>query len=203
MGVKILSQAGNSLADIYDVTGSIAGIDDLETRELGIIHEMGGTVFSERMGGAISRQSTGAILQDATWDLTFGVPSNVVRLLGVSILTDDPTRIGHATLSIRDPSRDRELPILAWDSNEPSIAVRIQENGGAIGVLFALVSANTGGALPSFLLGAEQPDPMEELVFRGLTNGFGAGTVEVFGLFYTVFPQGGGLSSRGVPVPSW
>jgi len=201
--VKILSQAGNSLADIYDVKGSIAGIEELETRELGIIHEMGGSVFSERMGGAISRLSTTALAQNITWDLSFTVPANVVRLLGVSILTDDPTRLGHATLSIRDPSRERELPILAWDSNEKTIAVRIQENGGAIGVLFILHSENTGGALPSFLLGSEQPDPMEELVFRGLTSGFGAGTVETFGLLYTAFPQGGGLSSRGVPVPSW
>ena len=44
--VKILSQAGISLADLYNVEGSIAGIEQLDTRELPIVHEMSGTIFS-------------------------------------------------------------------------------------------------------------------------------------------------------------
>jgi len=200
--VKILSQAGSSLADTYDVEGSIAGIEQLETRELPIVHEMGGTVFSERASGFIRLSTSGAILQSTNWDNVFtDLPAGIIRILGFFVFSDDATRITQATLSVRGEN-NREVPIFAWDSGEGSFAARI-DNGGVADIRGLGSNLGTGGGVPSMLFGIGQPQRVPEVAFRGTSTAFGAGTVTVSAFLYLGFSEVGGISSRGLPVPSW
>jgi len=202
--VKIQSQSGNSLADVYDAEGSIAGIETLETHELPIVHEMGATVFSERLGGFISRGTTGAILQTITWDVVLTnvglIPS---RLLGVVVFADDGSRVSHATVSIRDPLAEREVPIFVHDSAEKIIIARLDDNG-TIGPVELLQNQMPNG-IPSMLIGTEQEQPVDQIAFRGLSTTFGAGDVTVTMMLYRAEAQAqaGGISSRGLPIPGW
>lgn len=203
---KVLSQAGNSLADIYDVRGSVAGIETLETHELPIVHEMGGTVFSERLSGAFSRSTTGALAQNTTWDIAVtGLGNGISRILGLVVFTTDAARLTEVTASVRDSDVGREVPIFIWDLNEAVIGGRIQDDGAAVGSVAFLSNAGGGVNLPSLLIGDEQPQPIPEVAFRGLTSGFGAGTVTTTLVFYRAFSEtaGAGVSSRGLPIPGW
>ena len=202
--VKILSQSGNSLADTYDVEGSIAGIDELETHELGIIHEMGATIASERLSGNLRRGTTGAINASDTWDvLLTDLPAVPTRILGCVVMTDDASRVARAMVAIRDQPNGREIPIFAWDDNEADLALRIQDNGGAVGILALLQNALSIGTLPNMLIGTDQPQPIDAIAFRGVASAFGAGDVTITFLLYIAFTQVGGISSRGLPVFSW
>jgi len=200
--VKILSKAGDSLADTYDVKGSIAGIDQLETHELPIVHEMGGTVFSERLSGDVRRSTTGAILQNVTWDLVLtDLPNIPFRMHACVVLVDTAGRINRAQLSIRDPENGREVPFFSWHTtNDIEQGIRIVENGGAAGNMTQMIGFQQ---LPILGIGSGQPQPVQEIAFRGLTSAFGAGDVTVIALIYNNFAQIGGISSRGLPVPSW
>ena len=204
--VKILAQAGNSLADIYDVEGSIAGIDQLETRELPIVHEMGGTVFSERFSGNIRRAATAALAQNTAFDVVlqdFG--ATVQRVLAVSVFTDTVAgRVDNAMVAVRDPGDDREVPIWHWDTAvDADLAIRIVDDGAAAQARIFLRPVTLLGGLPNILTGVDQPRSVQEIAFRGLTSGFGAGTVTLFLVLHVCFSQVGGLSSRGLPIPSW
>ena len=200
---KILSRSGASLADIYDVAGSIAGIDCLETRELGIIHEMGATVASERFSSEIRRFDTGALNQNTTFDVVqTNLPAGIWRVLGIIVLANTNVRSLTAQVSLRDPTAGREVPVYVWDStNDVQSVVRIVENGAAAANFESLVPAHV--RLPSIGVGAGQPLQVSEIAFRGLTSGFGAGTVQHIALVHICFSQITGLSSRGLPIPSW
>jgi len=208
---KILSQAGNSLADIYDVEGSIAGIETLESRELPIMHEMGKTVFSERFSCRILRATTGAMLQDVTFDLVLSPASGAeappgipTRLLGVTALSDSGGRIDTAAVMVREPVSGRESPVWAHITADGRMAVRIRENDGAAAPLDLLIPDPASVQLPAFVGGSEQPLFTNEIAMRGLTGGFGAGDVTIFFLLYIAFAEVGVVpSSRGLPIPSW
>jgi len=200
--VKILSQAGNSLADTYDVVGSVAGIDELETRELPIVHEMGGTVFSERLRGEIGRLPTAALNQSATFDISLALPEAVSRILAVLVLADTAARVDEAQVSIRQGVTGREMPIFLWDTaDNVESTIRIIENGGAAGDQVALIPDPR--QVPNMAFGTAQPVGQSVLVFRGNTAAFGAGTVTLVALVYHAFSQLEGVSSRGLPIPSW
>jgi len=206
--VKILSQAGDSLADVYDVEGSIAGIDQLETRELPIVHEMGQTVFSERFSGEIARLPSGDIAQTTAFDVILtSPPVGIYRVLGSIVLIDATARLSLVQLSVRDPGTGREMPFFIWDAdNGIESQMRTVENGGAaatINVCRTLVPMNA-----PLTIGIAEGQPRrvgEEIVMRGFTETFGAGTVEAIGLIYLASTEitQGALSSRGLPVPSW
>lgn len=204
--VKILSQSGNSLADIYDAEGSVAGIDQLETRELPIVHEMGGTVFSERCSAFIRRATTGALAQNLTWDVTLtDLPSGLYRVLGVLCVANQAARYSQAQGSLRDPLSGREMPFYVWDVNDDEeTAIRLVENNAASANLRALRQSHPIG-LPTLGVGDGQPQMVgQELVFRGLTSAFGAGTVTITLLIHLAFAAVGGLNdSRGIPIPGW
>lgn len=205
--VKILGQSGRSISDAYDVDGSIVGIERLEAREVTLVHEMGATIFSERASGFIRRAATGDILQSVNWDIVISdLPAGISRILGLAVISDASTRISFCTVSVRDPASgaERELPIFIWDTNEDVITVRIEENGAAAANFGMLVSAPSVGVnMPSMLIGSGQPQRVGEIAFRGATTAFGAGTVFARLLLYVAFSQVGGLSSRGLPIPSW
>lgn len=203
--VKILSQAGRSLADVYDVQGSIAGIDQLETRELPIVHEMGATVFSERFSGAIRRSSTGAIAQSTTWDLVLtNLPATPARVFGVVVFSGGVTRLSNAMVAIRDAVDGREIPIFAWDANEASLDIRLVDDGNPVNTVSFLQNALSIGTLPSMIVGAGQPQEVNDIAFRGVTTAFGAGTVTTTMLLYIGFSEIAFVpSSFGLPIPGW
>ena len=202
--VKILSQAGTSLADTYDVEGSVAGIEQLETRELPIVHEMGATVFSERFSGAIRRITSGDIAQNLSWNVVAtDLPAGPTRVFGITVFTpDDVSDLSDLGVMIRSAD-DREIPIFAWDSNEANVRVPFEDDGGGVTNNVVLANALDVATLPSMLIGGGQPQVVNQIAFRGRTNAFGAGTVETIALIYIGFSEIGGISSRGLPVPGW
>ena len=205
--VKILSRSGASLADIYDVRGSIAGIDQLETRELPIVHEMGATVFSERYQQTIRRLATAAIGQNTTWDLELAdLPAGITRILGLGVFQNGAAGVVlHAQVSVRDDAQSREIPIWVWDDGiDAEPRVRIQDAGAAVATQFYLRAPMVEG-LPSMLTSTGQTQQTPNIFFRGLTSGFGAGTIictMVLLIGHTAQPNNV-PSSIGLPVPSW
>jgi len=201
---KILAQAGTTLADVYDIEGSIVGVDQLEAREVQTVHEMGGTIFSERLSTAILRNTSTAVLQSVAWDV-IDTPNidSFFRILQVTVLTNGIARLANCNVSIRDAGNGREVPLWAWDSNiaDPGIDIRIDENGG--GPTAGLTLLNGINFLPALQTSANQPQSVGVLTFRGLSNAFGAGTVESFALVTLAFADSRAISSRGLPLPSW
>jgi len=202
---KVLSQAGISLADAYDVEGSIAGIEELNTREVQLLHEMGGTIFSERFSTTIRRAVSGDILQSANWVCSIAdFPATPARVLAVLAVTDTTARLADAAISMSDPlGNSRELPFWVWDgSNEDTM--RFSENGTLQDHL-VLRPFPEYTRLPQMLSGSSvlQPQRVPNIVMRGSTTAFGAGNVEFTLLVLIAFAQLGGVSSRGLPLPSW
>ena len=201
--VKILSQSGNSLADTYDVVGSVAGIDELETRELPIMHEMGGTLFSERFQTSIVNIETGDIAQNTNFGVTLGpLPLAITRLLGIQVVSDDQSRVLHCAVVARDPIANMEVPLWVFNVGVSDPARFIQNNRAS--TTFDLLRG-VDVQLPTFVGGRGQshPNMVDEMLLRGTTTGFGAGTVFVRAVLYLAFPFVEGISSRGIPVPSW
>ena len=211
--VKILSRSGVSLADIYDVKGSIAGIEQLETRELPIVHEMGATVFSERYNTTIRGIVTGDIAQNITFEIALtSLPLAPTRLLGVQVLTDVGARILRCALSATNPigaigggGGAQDIPIWVWDATNALFETATLFNDGASGNLDVLIPHPGSLMFPTMVGGRGQgPDMVRDLRLQGRTTGFGAGTVAITALLYLGFAfDTTGLSSRGVPFPSW
>ena len=213
MSPKVLGQAGTSLADVYDVEGSIAGVENLDSNNVALQHEMGATIFSERLFGSIERIPSGALAQNIAFDVVVSTFPGVYRVLGVVVLVDVLARLTLAQVSLRSSRQGREMPIFVWDTvNDIGSSIRTVENGAASASTGILVQA-TPQHMPS--LGMSQGQPLQagdEIVFRGLTSGFGAGTVNITALIY-VAATGlladaagnlvAGLQSRGLPIPGW
>jgi len=206
--VKILSQAGDSLADIYDAKGSIAGIEDLTTRDLGIIHEMGATVFAERFTLRIGRM-TGSFLQTTGFDLSVtGLPAAPTRILGVSVTTDVAARLTHCNVAVHSVSAgvEREVPIWTWDLADDIESPIRTITEGTLANRVVLRSRTATPNIPSMIQSIDELDEtpaVKDIFFRGLTETFGAGTVNPEALVLIAFAQIGGVSSRGLPIPSW
>jgi len=201
--VKVLSQSGISLADVYDVVGSVAGIEQLESTEVSLVHEMGSTIFSERYVTSFRRMSTGDILQSVVFDVLIdNLPITPVRLLGVSVITDDVARVNHVVLSVREGST-QDIPIWTWDVGN-SERGRVLDNG--VVSTFDVLRPSQGTVMVPNLIGAsgQGPFPMVDgLSLRGSSAAFGAGTVEVIAILHVAFVFQAGLSSSGLPLPGW
>ena len=200
--VKILSQAGMSLADTYDVKGSVAGIDQLETRELSIVHEMGATVFSERFRMSIRRVASGDKAQSLDFTNTLDdLPPVPTRILGVVVVSDDASRIAQASISVRNAVTVQELPIWVYDGST-FLPIRIDDDG-VRGNFDLLVGSLPATMLPTFIGGSGQLEMPSEIIMAGRTTAFGAGTVFLRAFYYVAFAELEGISSRGLPIPSW
>lgn len=204
---KVLAQAGTSLADIYDVEGSIAGVEEIDSREVHLLHEMGALLFSEQLVGRIERTTTGATPQNTTWDLAIPLPAGltgVFRVLGVYVQTDLAGRVNNVQVSLRSVALGREVPVFLWDTtNDVESDVRIVDNDAAAAAAFALVQT-TPQVMPSLGVGLGQREQVgDEIVFRGLTSGFGAGNVIVVALVYLASLRTTAVSSVGLPIPGW
>jgi len=208
MSVKILSQSGNSLADIYNVEGSIAALGRLSTEDTVTVHELGHTIFSERLRSQIIRTSSGGIAQSTAWDNTISaeLPLTPWRVLGVSVISGDGSagEVDNLSVALRDNTTGREIPIFVWDDVvDTEFGIRLIDNGGAAGNhnFFRAIAGIEGR--PSMGMGTLQGLSVNEITFRGLTNAFGAGTVTVRALIHIAFAAAAGVNSRGLPLPGW
>ena len=207
--VKILSQGGRSLADMYDVEGSIAGIEDLQTRELQIVHEMGATLFSERFRTTIRSVASAATAQNTDINLAITtLPNAITRILGIQVFADNGARIDRCQVSVNEPTNGDDFPIWVWDALNLSAGVRVEVDGGQVAVDILIPERN--GSLPTFVTGAagetrsqQAPDAVRDITVRSRTTGFGAGTVVLTVLVYVAFTYTGGVSAFGAIVPSW
>jgi len=202
MSPKVLSKSGDSLADVYDVVGSIAGIEELLSQEVQLVHGMGETIFSERLSGQMVALSSGALAQSLTWNVNFSFPEHS-RVLAMAVVSNVAGRVDNAQVSILSgPAVDNmEVPVWAWDNAGQNLTCRVLI-GGAVVTVNMLISEMIP-VIPNLLVGQDAPRPASAISFRGGTTAFGAGTVETQVLFYLAFPQVAGLSSRGLPVPGW
>ncbi len=201
---KILSKSGDSLADVYDVAGSIAGIDDLVSKEVHLVHEMGSTILAERLAGQVnSSLATAALLQnvDFSVDITVGITG---RLLGLQVISDDQSRVSRAQVSITSPADqdDTDAPIWFWTTAIGAFSLAQVLLSGTVTTV-ALLIPDGGVLTPNILIGDDSPRPCSTVSLRGRTTGFGAGDVTITALLHFAFPQVTGLSSRGLPLPSW
>jgi len=167
---------------------------------------MGQTVFSERFSSVFFRQATGAINQSTTWDLvTTDLSAHPSRLLGVTVFSNNGSRVSSANILVRDGALGRELPVWIYDGTN-FISTRMQDDGGAVTFFDVLLGNIQATFIPIFAGGRIQPESIPDIAFRGITTAFGAGTVTITALFHVCAPDSGpsgSLSSRGLPIPSW
>ncbi len=200
---KILSKSGDSLADVYDVEGSQAGVENLESKDVHLVHEMGATIFNERLASRVLALSSGAVAASTAWNVNFSVSRNT-RILALACVTDNVGRITANQVSITSgPAVDNtEVPIWGW--------LGASDGSRVLSVMIAGVVANRTvlipglvGEIPNLLIGTDSPRPAQTITMRGVSNAFGAGTVETQVLVLFGFAQTEGLSSRGLPIPGW
>lgn len=200
---KILSQSGVSLSDLYDIQGSIAGVDQLLSEEVNLVHDMGETMFSERLVANVRVVSAGALAQNITWNVALDFGAHISRILGVALFGSVAGRIANAAALISDFAPGQtDCPILAWDSNMTEVVVEIVF-GGFTGPRI-LLQPVTPAVLPNIVIGIDYSRPAPLISFRGRTSAFGAGSVEPLMALYSLGTQVDGISSnKGLPVPSW
>jgi len=206
---KILSQSGTSLADTYDVVGSIAGVENLESKDVHLFDEMGARVHSERLLSFTVVLNTAAISQSSNFEAAAaGFPDSINRLLGVfvSVPAANAGRVEDGTVSIVQPS-GQEFPIWSWDlADDVERGVRFDLAGAGEADRIALIS--TTPFVPLLITRGEDAGRMQSLALRGSTGAFGAGTIVISVSVLLLRPDGGNPppgapSSHGLPPPSW
>lgn len=206
---KVQAQAGASLADSYDVVGSIIGVEQLTTQDVSLTHEMGGTMFSERLISFQVNLTSGDIAASTAFNAT-GVqplPDVPVRILGITCIVDTASRLANLMVGIRDPVAGGDLPFFIWDNTlGTQTAFRFSDSGASVGATTQLSGAElqTPNLVTRFGLSRTMP----ELVMRGITTGFGAGTLETQAFIHIAHPSRevpapGEPSSHGLPLPGW
>jgi len=207
---KVLGQVGVSLADQYDVKGSIAGVDRLDVEEVKAVHELGATMFSERLASRVVQTGTGALLQSVNFDMAIGpddivpqLPSGVARILALSVFADTAARTTRVQVSMHEPIADRDIPLFVWNTAlDSEIEIDVDTVAGNNVFYFRPVAPLPWGD-KSIVLGRDQRETVPTIVCRGATSAFGAGNVAITLRLYIAFAESQGLSSYGVPVPSW
>lgn len=205
---KVLAQAGTSLADIYDVEGSVAGVDTLESKEVHLVHEMGQAIFSERLEGQLIRFSSGDILQSVAFDDAFTLPpAGISRVAAVAVHIDTTARLTNAQVSVSRivPGNFQDCVVWAWATgagDDFERQIRIQDAGAAVAAVQQLVP-QPQGLIPNMLIGTQQRNSVPQINFRGISAAFGAGTVEAVAVVYIVSTGVTALTNKGLPIPSW
>jgi len=113
-----------------------------------------------------------------------------------------------ASLSSLDAAGDatQELPFFAWDATlGTSESVRVFDDGATSNFDMLIPAPSSIPQLPQLLTGSLQRGVVNGIAMRGLSSAFGAGTVNIIGLAYILHPDasGSGISSQGLPIPSW
>lgn len=198
---KVLSRSGTSLADVYDVEGSIAGVEQLLTADVQVVHEMGATIMSERLRTQILRLTSGAIAQNTDIDAVFtAMPGAPARILAVAVIVDTSARLSRLAVHARDPDAGQEIPLWVFAGGTDH-TIRIADDGGAAADVTLLTPDNYNA--PNLLGGNLHVPSAHEFSMRGRTSGFGAGTVEATALVQVAFAEVGGVNSKGLPLPGW
>jgi len=207
---KILSRAGTSLADTWDVEGSIAGVDELVSREVSLVDEMGARVFSERALTFVYVISSTAIAQSTVFDVVSPteIPDSPNRLMAVTVLVDAQPRMSFASLAVQDAVTGREIPVWVWDSSNDLVkSVRWSNDGAGVVTAYEL-TVEDPQRIPYLLTRQGDNRLMPGLIWRGQSSGFGAGTVTARCLVSLcranrLSPTPGEPSSHGLPIPGW
>ncbi len=198
-------QSGSSLADIYDVVGSVAAIESIDVDQVKAVHEMGGTIFGERVGAIIARLDSGSIAQNVNIGFSLTLPIVPTRILGLSVFVDVAGRLSDINVSVQSNFRGarQEMPLFIWDAANTHTTRIIDESGAAAEVEF-LQPVPGMVQLPTMTFGPTTTQESNVISLRGRTSAFGAGTVDTVALIYMAhaFAEGG-LSSYGLPVPGW
>lgn len=204
----IQARIGSSLAALYDVRGSIAGLEELRQEEIAVVHDMAVTAASERMSAGFRVQDSAPTNQNSVvTSLITGMPSGIFRIEEIAVYSSDPaTDYSEVCVSLRfdqEPgTNDQEIPVWVWGGS--AINARFVDGGvNAVRNLFRPLPEFH--AAPHLMVGLGQPQQVSEIVLRGLTSGFGAGTTIITLTAKLSFFDPGGLnrSVRGLPVPSW
>lgn len=204
---RVKAQAGTSLADIYDVVGSVAGVDELDTRSVPAVHEMGNTIFSERLGGRLNVWDTQAIAQTINFGVEFPGPdpANAIsvptRILGAAVTVDVGARVLRVAIVVRDITNGVEFPIFVWDEAVERI-IRMQPDTLGVANVTFLQGTPEFDLLPSMIIGSD-PDAEWSLFLRGTTAAFGLGSVTVSARVYLALARTKAISSLGLPIPGW
>lgn len=205
---KILSQAGISLADVYDIEGSIAGLEELDVRDIKGVHELGGQIHSERLTSFLVLSTSGPVAQSTVWGvIAGGFPDSTNRLLGLSVMTDASARLVHASVAIQEQGNSREMPIWVWDLADDRVqGLEWSQDGAAVASVEHLSVLVTH--VPQLLTRLGPTLEMPQLIFRGITAAFGAGTVTTQVIYHLARPSSGNPapgepSSHGLPIPGW
>jgi len=202
---KILGQDGTSLADLYDVEGSIAGIEELDSRDVKTVHEMGSTILSERIGATITEIGTGALAQTVAWNINFSLGEAFHRILGIQVVTTPVDRILTSQVSITTPPQggSDDIPVWYWDSAvNGMISIRLMQNAGVS--TLQLLQPSMVPLLPNLSVGNEKgPLGAFTMSWRGITSTFGAGTATSTLIVYHIGARASNISDRGLPLPSW
>jgi len=206
---KILSQSGTSLADVYEIEGSIVGVEELDAQEVKTVHEMGGQIFSERLQQFFIRMDNGDVLQSVAWDISAGAPPDSPnRILSISVHADVTARVSFCSIALSNFVTKREQVIWAWDSTIDNTKVcRWRDDAGAVANTNVLQPVNKQ-QLPALMIRTGDAQLMPHLLFRGQSLAFGAGNVECIAIVTlaranTRTPGAGEPSSHGLPLPSW
>jgi len=206
---RVLGQAGISIPDVYDVVGSQAPIEQLSSKEPQYVHELAHTIFSERFSGQIGKHETGDILQSVTIDLNItGLNAPINRLFGVTLTNagnNSVARLERLALYSRAPDGasaplERESVVWAWDG---AVTPATFMDEGTVATVELLDSVPGLTQLPAMQTGADQPLSVPEFALRGRTLAFGAGNIEIKLFMHFGFAEIVGVSSYGLPVPSW
>lgn len=209
---KVLAQAGISLADVYDVEGSIVGVQELEAHEVKAVHELGGQIHSERLQAFVILLTTGPILQTITFDVVAGgIPDSINRVLSVFVFSDVSSRTNFVQVGISGQGVAGEVPMFAWDSGaDTEQTTRLSIGGAAAANVIGkrLLGQGTTNFTPQLLMRTGANKLMPDLVMRGASNTFGAGNVTISALVLIARPDEGNPppgapSSFGLPIPSW
>lgn len=200
MGHNVQSQAGVSVGDVYDVRGSQAPIERILTKDVQGTHDMASTVFSERVSGFVRNIVITGVLQSANFDLVIAdLPAGVSRIVGVVVNTDNSARLANVAVSVEGGTRG--MPIWVWNGNA-STTVRFLD-GTVIDAELLPTIAAFNAWMHQMVIGDDQPQQMNRIALRGSTTAFGAGTVDITALISIEFAAIGGISARGLPIPSW
>jgi len=203
----IQAQVGTSLADTYDVPGSVAGVEELLTREVPLSHEMGGTIASERMRDTFFVATSGNVLQSANFSAQLTNFINVpTRILGVAVVGDVASRLNNVAVMLRN-SAGSEFPLLVFDDiTDTERNIRFDLDG--VGVA-SMISYQPNVVLtPTLLIRGGAANVMGTIILAGTTTAFGAGNLVVTMIVHTARPSrdtpaAGAADSFGLPFPSW
>jgi len=206
---KVQSQAGVSLADVYDVEGSVAGVEEILSKDVNLFHEMGGEIMSERMHQTVLIATSGNVAQSSNFSrqiLNFiDVPT---RVLGVAAIGDVAGRMNNVAISIRT-TEGSEFPLLVWDdAQDQERIIRYDLDGVGVADMIAYIPDHP--ILTPTLLSrdGELTPTMLTFIMNATTSAFGAGNLVASMIVHVMRPSrdtpaAGDARSYGLPLPGW